>query len=109
LVDDARAIGLDAYHAACAELARGRNHLLAQLAPFDGTLTLSAVGEAPIGLHDTGPVLFNYLWTLAWTPALNLPVMRGNTGLPIGLQVIGARHGEQALLATGRWIERQLV
>ena len=109
LVDDARAIGLDAYHAACAELARGRNHLLAQLAPFDGTLTLSAVGEAPIGLHDTGPVLFNYLWTLAWTPALNLPVMRGDTGLPIGLQVIGARHGEQALLATGRWIERQLV
>jgi Asp-tRNA(Asn)/Glu-tRNA(Gln) amidotransferase A subunit family amidase len=108
LVDDARAIGLDAYHAACVELERGRNHLLSQLAPFDGTLTLSAVGEAPVGLHDTGPVLFNYLWTLAWTPALNLPVMQGDTGLPIGLQVIGARHGEQALLATGRWIERQL-
>jgi amidase len=109
LVEDARAIGLEAYHAACAELERGRNHLLAQLAPFDGTLTLSAVGEAPLGLHDTGPVLFNYLWTLAWTPALNLPVMRGDTGLPIGLQVIGARHGEQALLATGRWIERHLA
>jgi len=109
LVRDAKSIGLDTYHAAGAELERGRNHLLAQLAPFDGTLTLSAVGEAPLGLHDTGPVLFNYLWTLAWTPALNLPVMRGDTGLPIGLQVIGARRGEQALLATGRWIERQLT
>lgn len=109
LVSDAKTIGLDAYHAASAELERGRNHLLAQLAPFDATLTLSAVGEAPLGLHDTGPVLFNYLWTLAWTPALNLPVMRGNNGLPIGLQVVGARRGEQALLATGRWIERHLV
>ena len=109
LVRDAQSIGLDTYHAASAELERGRNHLLAQLAPFDGTLTLSAVGDAPLGLHDTGPVLFNYLWTLAWTPALNLPVMRGEKGLPIGLQVIGARRGERALLATGRWIERQLT
>lgn len=109
LVRDAQSIGLDTYHAAGAELERGRNHLLAQLAPFDGTLTLSAVGEAPLGLHDTGPVLFNYLWTLAWTPAINLPVMRGDSGLPIGLQVIGARRGEQALLANGRWIERQLT
>jgi amidase len=109
LVNDAQGIDLPAYHAAGAELERGRNHLLAQLAPYDATLTLSAVGEAPLGLHDTGPVLFNYLWTLAWTPALNLPVMKGDSGLPIGLQVIGPRRGEQALLATGRWIERQLA
>jgi Asp-tRNA(Asn)/Glu-tRNA(Gln) amidotransferase A subunit family amidase len=35
--------------------------------------------------------------------------MKGDSGLPIGLQVIGPRRGEQALLATGRWIERQLA
>lgn len=109
LVNDAKGIDLASYHAAGAELERGRNHLLAQLAPYDATLTLSAVGEAPLGLQDTGPVLFNYLWTLAWTPALNLPVMKGDSGLPIGLQVIGPRRGEHALLATGRWIERQLA
>lgn len=106
LVTDARAIGLSAYHAAVVALQTGREQLCAQLAPFDATITLSSVGEAPIGLHDTGPVLFNYLWTLAWTPALNLPLMTGDSGLPIGLQVIGSRHGESSLLSTGRWIER---
>ncbi len=109
LVEDGKAIGLDAYHAAMREIEQGRADLQSRLGGFDATLTLSSVGEAPHGLSDTGPVLFNYLWTLAWMPALNLPVMTGPAGLPMGLQVIGAPHGEQALLQVGRWIERQIA
>lgn len=109
LVEEAKAIGLDAYHAAQDRLELGRQTLSERLAGFDGVLTLSAAGEAPIGLSDTGPVIFNFLWTVAYMPALNLPVLSGNSGLPIGLQLVGARRGEHELLRVGRWIEKRLV
>ena len=108
LVLEARAIGLDAYHEARKRIEQGRNELNDRLMGFDATITPSSAGEAPASLDDTGPVTFNYLWTLAYLPALNLPVATGDSGLPIGLQVVGARHGEQDLLAIGRWIEKRL-
>jgi Asp-tRNA(Asn)/Glu-tRNA(Gln) amidotransferase A subunit family amidase len=108
LVLEARAIGLDAYHAARQRIEQGRKLLADRLSDVDATITPSSAGEAPASLDDTGPVIFNFLWTLAYLPALNLPVATGDSGLPIGLQVVGARHGEQDLLAIGRWIEKRL-
>jgi Asp-tRNA(Asn)/Glu-tRNA(Gln) amidotransferase A subunit family amidase len=109
LVIDARAIGLEDYHRALARIDSGRSELAAHLAGFDAAITLAAAGEAPATLSDTGPVSFNFLWTLAGLPALNLPVWSGDSGLPMGLQVVGERRGESHLLSVGRWIERQLA
>ena len=80
----------------------------AGLYEFDAILTPSAVGEAPLGLSDTGPITFNYLWTVLHMPAINLPLFTGPNGLPIGVQLVARRHDDDRLLATARWVERHV-
>ncbi len=76
---------------------------------YDAIITPAAPGEAPAGLGSTGNAAFNVLWTFVGTPALTLPIARGSSGLPIGLQVV-CRIGEDArLFRTARWLERQLA
>ena len=75
---------------------------------FDAVLTLPAPGEAPKGLSDTGPAVFNALWTMLYMPCLTLPAGKGPNGLPLGLQLVGARHRDSRLLETGLWVERAL-
>jgi amidase len=85
-----------------------RARLEADLEGFDVLLTPSAVGEAPKGLSDTGPVAFNYLWTIAYTPALTLPAGKGPNGLPLGLQLVARRYEEDRLLDAASWVARKL-
>ncbi len=71
---------------------------------YDALLTPSAAGIAPQGLASTGDPLFCTLWTYCGMPALNLPLMRGAGGLPLGMQLVGPRHGDARLLRTARWL-----
>ncbi|HEV2301902.1 MAG TPA: amidase family protein, partial [Stellaceae bacterium] len=75
---------------------------------FDAVLTLPAPGEPPKGLADTGPATFNALWTMLYMPCLTLPAGKGPRGLPLGIQLVGRRHADLRLLATGLWVERHL-
>ncbi len=71
---------------------------------FDAILSPSSAGEAPLlSEGHTGSPIFCTIWTLAGLPALNLPVMQGEQGLPIGLQMIGRRRDDARLLRTARW------
>jgi Asp-tRNA(Asn)/Glu-tRNA(Gln) amidotransferase A subunit family amidase len=76
---------------------------------FDAILTPSATGTAPKGLASTGDPAFCTLWTLLGTPALNLPLMHGENGLPLGAQLIGPRHDDGRLLRTARWLAGRLA
>ncbi|MBA2950605.1 amidase [Streptomyces himalayensis] len=67
---------------------------------LDGIVTPAAMGEAPLGLAFTGDPLFCRTWTLLRCPALSLPLLRGAHGLPIGVQLVGRPHHDDALLAT---------
>jgi Asp-tRNA(Asn)/Glu-tRNA(Gln) amidotransferase A subunit family amidase len=75
---------------------------------FDAVLTLPAPGPAPAGLASTGSAIFNGLWTALYMPCLTLPCDRDADKLPIGIQLVGRRHGDAALLAAGLWVERHL-
>jgi amidase len=97
------------YHAAQAALERSRTALAALMAPYDVLLTASAAGEAPVGLQSTGDASFCALWTAAHVPALTLPVFTGPQGLPVGVQVIGKRHEDRALLASAQWVWQRLT
>jgi len=66
---------------------------------YDALLTLAAPGEAPVGLSSTGNAVFSAIWTLMGVPALTLPMLEGENGMPIGVQVIGARGADAKLLA----------
>jgi Asp-tRNA(Asn)/Glu-tRNA(Gln) amidotransferase A subunit family amidase len=74
---------------------------------YDAILTPAAAGTAPVGLGSTGDPAFCSLWTLCGMPALSVPLMRGANGLPLGVQLVGPRHGDARLLRTARWLVSQ--
>ncbi|MGY4504324.1 Asp-tRNA(Asn)/Glu-tRNA(Gln) amidotransferase A subunit family amidase [Bradyrhizobium sp. GM24.11] len=73
-------------------------------ARYDAILTPAAPGEAPRGLDSTGNPIFCTAWTLLGTPAISLPLMRGENGMPIGVQLVGLRGNDGRLLRTARWL-----
>jgi Asp-tRNA(Asn)/Glu-tRNA(Gln) amidotransferase A subunit family amidase len=75
---------------------------------FDAILTSPAAGTAPKGLGSTGDPAFCTLWTLLGTPAVTAPLMKGANGLPLGVQLVGPRHGDARLLRTARWLVTRL-
>ena len=77
--------------------------------PFDALLTPAATGVAPEGLSFAGDQIFSGMWTLLHVPCLSLPVMTGERGLPIGLQLVGPRYGDARLLAAARRIVNVLT
>jgi Asp-tRNA(Asn)/Glu-tRNA(Gln) amidotransferase A subunit family amidase len=73
----------------------------------DAILTPSARGVAPKGTA-TGDPVFCSLWTLTGLPALNLPILTGEGGMPLGLQLIGERGGDERLLRTAQIVLTKL-
>jgi len=71
-------------------------------------ITPAAAGTAPEGLASTGDPSFCTLWTLCGMPALNLPLMQGANGLPLGVQLIGRRGDDARLLRTAKWLVGRL-
>lgn len=76
---------------------------------FDAIVTPAAPGTAPKGLGSTGDPAFCTLWTLLGTPVVNLPLMQGANGLPLGVQLVGPKHGDARLLRTARWLSNQVA
>jgi Asp-tRNA(Asn)/Glu-tRNA(Gln) amidotransferase A subunit family amidase len=75
---------------------------------YDAILTPAAFGTAPKGLESTGDPAFCALWTLCGMPALSVPLMQGANGLPLGVQLVGARHRDAQLLRTAHWLVTHL-
>jgi Asp-tRNA(Asn)/Glu-tRNA(Gln) amidotransferase A subunit family amidase len=75
----------------------------------DALITPAATGEAPRDLTVTGNPVFCTTWTLAGTPAVSLPLLKGDNGLPIGVQLVGARHDDARLLRHARWLESKII
>ena len=61
-------------------------------------------GEAPIGLDYTGDPFFQGLWTALHVPTISLPTHRGENDLPVGIQLVGKKYEDRALLAAARWV-----
>lgn len=78
-------------------------------ADYDAILTPAATGEAPLGLEATGSPIFCTLWTLCGVPAITLPLLQGEDGMPlgvqlVGVQLVGAKGDDARLLRTARWL-----
>ncbi len=99
-----RAIPALDYQKALARIQLVNEALTEIFSSYDAILTPSAAGTAPQGLASTGDPAFCTLWTFCGMPALNLPLMTGANGLPIGVQLVGPRMGDARLLCTGRWL-----
>jgi Asp-tRNA(Asn)/Glu-tRNA(Gln) amidotransferase A subunit family amidase len=73
---------------------------------FDAILTPAAPGEAPRDLGTTGNPIFCTIWTYLGTPAVTLPLMQTETGMPLGVQLVGRRDNDARLLRTAHWLVR---
>jgi len=95
------------YQKALARIAILNDGLEELFARFDAVLTPAAAGTAPKGLESTGDPSFCTLWTLCGMPALSVPLMKGENGLPLGVQLVAARGDDARLLRTARWLVAQ--
>jgi Asp-tRNA(Asn)/Glu-tRNA(Gln) amidotransferase A subunit family amidase len=76
---------------------------------YDAILTPAAPGPAPKGLDATGDPSFCTLWTLCGMPAISLPLLQSSNGLPLGVQLVGARYDDARLLRTARWLAARVA
>jgi len=75
---------------------------------MDALLTPTTPTTAPSGLSATGDRRFQIPWTFAGVPAINVPSGLDRSGLPLGIQLVGALFAEDRLLATAYWCEKAL-
>ncbi|MYH89817.1 MAG: amidase [Gammaproteobacteria bacterium] len=75
---------------------------------YDAIITPAAPGEAPKGLEATGNPMFSTPWTFCGVPALTLPLLQGESGLPVGVQLVGQFRDDARLLRTARWVMQAL-
>jgi Asp-tRNA(Asn)/Glu-tRNA(Gln) amidotransferase A subunit family amidase len=74
---------------------------------YDAILTPAAPGPAP-AIDTTGDPVFCSTWTYLGTPAVTLPLLSSDGGLPIGVQLVGRRGNDARLLRTARWLAKTL-
>jgi Asp-tRNA(Asn)/Glu-tRNA(Gln) amidotransferase A subunit family amidase len=74
---------------------------------FDAIVTPAAPGEAP-DLSSTGNPIFCTLWTYLGLPAITLPLLSSEAGLPLGVQLVGNYGNDSRLLRTASWLVQTL-
>ncbi|MBT6278180.1 MAG: amidase, partial [Chromatiales bacterium] len=78
------------------------------LGRYDAVLCLSATGPAPVGFETTGSPAYNSPWTYLGVPCISLPRLTVE-GLPVGVQLVGARGAESHLIQVARWLDGALA
>jgi Asp-tRNA(Asn)/Glu-tRNA(Gln) amidotransferase A subunit family amidase len=99
----------DDYDEARRTASRARQSLRDAMSDFDVILTPSAPGAAPEGLGTTGSSVFNRLWTLMGAPCINVPGLTDDSGMPLGVQIIGRFGTDRATLEAALFIESALA
>lgn len=74
-----------------------RSRVPSLFADVDALMTLAVKGEAP-PVASTGDPVFCRPWTLLHVPAVSLPLLTGPSGMPVGVQLVGAPGEDDALL-----------
>jgi len=100
LLAQGRKVSAVQYLGALAEARRYAAGLADIFDAYDAIITPAAPGVAPKGLGSTGDPAFCTLWTLTGLPSLSLPLLVGESGLPLGAQLVGPRGRDARLLRT---------
>ena len=75
----------------------------------DVLLTPSTPTPSLPDLTNTGNTMFQGPWTSCGLPAITLPSGLAESGLPLGIQLVGAYLEEPTLLAAAQWCEQALA
>jgi Asp-tRNA(Asn)/Glu-tRNA(Gln) amidotransferase A subunit family amidase len=108
LIDEGRGISDSDLARALERKALFAGELDAFMAAFDAVVTPPALGEAPADLTQTGDPAFCTIWSLCGVPAVTIPAGRGPAGLPLGLQIVGARFADAHVLSVAGWCDERV-
>jgi amidase len=120
LVERGRAMPARELAVALQQLSRFERSVIRQFASFDAVLTPAlAMTPRPLGWYDAQDAERNFAQQVQYTPwtsfanvsglpAIALPVLQTEAGLPMGVQLIGRPGREDVLLAIGAQLERRL-
>ncbi|MFC5501163.1 amidase [Lysinimonas soli] len=120
LVQTGRRLGARELGSALSWLTRYERRVIRQLGRYDAVLTPAlAMTPRPLGWYDAEDAMHNFAQQVQYTPftsfvnvaglpAIALPVHVTETGLPMGVQLIGRPGREDVLLALGAQLERRL-
>ena len=109
-----KAISQADYHAALLVRDEATDFFDSMLAGYEGLLSASATGEAPIFEEGTGDSICNCLWSLTGYPSVSLPIsgeyeITGPNGLGVGIQLTATTGRDVALLGLDGWLESRLA
>jgi len=71
---------------------------------YHAILTPATTGVAPKTLKQTGSPEFCTIWTYLGMPALSLPLLEGEGGMPLGIQIVGEKFDDARLMRTSNWL-----
>lgn len=108
-IERGRQVSAVAHRQALARVPLLRGSLETVFDHFDAILTPATLGTAPPGLHSTGDPLMCTLWTFLGLPCLSLPLLHGENGLPLGVQLVGRLGDDARLLRTARWVVKAVA
>jgi Asp-tRNA(Asn)/Glu-tRNA(Gln) amidotransferase A subunit family amidase len=73
---------------------------------YHGVITPSSSGVADKGLKSTGSADFQKIWTFMGLPSISLPLLTGESDLPLGVQLIGDKLDDIRFLSSANWLEK---
>jgi Asp-tRNA(Asn)/Glu-tRNA(Gln) amidotransferase A subunit family amidase len=104
MIERGQQVSEQAYHEALTRIDEYNGFLGQVFEDYDAIVTPSTPGPAPAGIDATGSPVMNTIWTFCGLPALNLPLLQSPEGLPIGVQLVGAKHDDARLFRSARWL-----
>jgi Asp-tRNA(Asn)/Glu-tRNA(Gln) amidotransferase A subunit family amidase len=107
-IDAGLALGVEEVHAARERVVDLRAALDELLDGADAVVAAGAAGAAPAGLGSTGSPAQSRPWHVLGLPVVALPAGVDDAGMPLGIQLVGRRWCDDALLALGLWAEAVL-
>ncbi|MDH3688540.1 MAG: amidase [Gammaproteobacteria bacterium] len=107
-IESGRSVKVVDYLYAQAQRAALNAYLAEVFDEYDALITPAAIGEAPKSLDNTGDPVFCTPWTFCGLPALSLPLLQSEQGLPVGVQLVGRFDDDGRLLRTARWLQNEL-
>jgi Asp-tRNA(Asn)/Glu-tRNA(Gln) amidotransferase A subunit family amidase len=108
MLDEGSAMPVEAYEESLHRVRQCRAALPGVFDGIDVLVTPAAPGEAP-DAATTGDPIFNRGWSALGTPVVGVPAGAGPSGLPLGVQVVGAPGQDARALACAGWVENALL
>lgn len=109
MIEEGRTVSAVDYNISIDQIGPLRNWVQNLCDDYDVIMTPATCGEAPLGLEATGNPVFCTIWTYLGTPAVTVPLMQGENGMPLGVQLVATGGDDARLLRSARWLANKVV